>query len=74
MLASSSDLKPVEPLAPVGPRSLLGGVLAEVEEVLGVAVREGFAIAGLRGALGRELAHSVEHPEPRLRVVSGVSA
>ena len=64
--------EPVEPVATVRARRLLGGVLAIGEEVVGVLETEGFEILAFGGPLGRELADGVQHPEARFRVPAGI--
>jgi hypothetical protein len=64
--------EPVEPLAPIGARCLLRGMLAVVQEVTRVSLVGRRPVLALGGALSRELAHDVEHPEARLGVPAGI--
>jgi hypothetical protein len=64
--------EPVEPLPPAGPLSLLRRPFAIVEEKVRVPLLERPSVLALRGALGRELPHRVEHAEARLHVSAGI--
>ena len=62
----------LEPLSAIRAGCLVGGVFAIVQEVLGMTILDRRAVLELRSALGRELAHGIQHPQARLRVAPRV--